>query len=85
MIFCTKLKKEGEAIDFQPFPDALGKKIIENISKEAWGMWIKHQTMLINEKSLCLSDKKARIYLKNEMEKYLFGGNYEKVKGYIPQ
>ena len=46
---CVKLGTESEALDFQPLPGELGKRIFDSVSKEAWQNWLKHQTMLINE------------------------------------
>ncbi len=34
-VFCARLKKEGEGLDFQLYPGELGKRIFDNISKEA--------------------------------------------------
>lgn len=84
MVFCVKLQKEAPAMSFAPVPGELGQKIIENISAQGWQLWIKHQTMLINEKHLSLADPEARKYLTGEMEKFLFGGDYDKVEGYVP-
>jgi Fe-S cluster biosynthesis and repair protein YggX len=33
---CVKLGKEAEGLDFPPYPGELGKRIYENVSKEAW-------------------------------------------------
>ena len=52
MVFCQKLQKEAAPMSFAPVPGELGQRILENISQEAWQQWIKHQTMLINEKHL---------------------------------
>jgi len=84
VVYCEKLKKEGEALPFPPVPGELGQRIMQHICKEAWDMWIKHQTMLINEKHLSLADPEARKYLTGEMEKFLFGGDYDQVEGYVP-
>ena len=46
---CVKLGKELDGLDFPPYPGPLGKRIYENVSKEAWAGWLKHQTMLVNE------------------------------------
>jgi len=46
---------------------------------------MKHQTMLINEKHLSLADAESRQYLKSEMEKFLFGGDYDQIEGYVPE
>ncbi len=85
MIFCQKLQKQAEPMAFAPVPGELGQRILDNISNEAWQSWIKHQTMLINEKHLSLADPEARRYLTGEMEKFLFGGDYDEIEGYIPQ
>ena len=61
-------------LDFAPYPGELGKRIFENVSKEAWAGWLKHQTMLINENRLGLADPRARKYLAEQMEKVLFQG-----------
>ena len=46
-VHCIKLDKEAEGLDFPPYPGELGKKIYENVSKEAWQAWIRLQTMLV--------------------------------------
>lgn len=71
-IFCSKLKQEAEALDAAPFPGPLGKRIFEQVSKQAWDMWLSHQTILINEYRLSLIDPQARHFLHQEMEKYFF-------------
>jgi Fe-S cluster biosynthesis and repair protein YggX len=52
MVQCIKLGREAEGLDFPPYPGELGKRIYENVSKEAWQAWLKHQTMLVNENRL---------------------------------
>lgn len=81
---CTYLKKEGEGLDFAPYPGELGKRIYQNISKEAWALWMKHQTMLVNENRLNLADLRARQYLARQMEQFFFGEGAEAVAGYVP-
>jgi Fe-S cluster biosynthesis and repair protein YggX len=85
LIFCLKLKKEAESLPHAPYPGALGKKIHENISAEAWLAWLSHQTMLINEHRLSMLDVHARDFLRQEMEKFLFGTGSEKPPGYTPE
>lgn len=83
IIYCLKLNKEAEGLDFAPYPGELGKKIYDNISKEAWQQWMNHQTMLINEYRLSLIDPKAREFLAKEMEKFLFGDGSAKPSGFV--
>lgn len=85
MVHCVKLGKEAEGLDFVPYPGELGQKIYQSISKEAWAMWVKHQTMLINENRLSAIDPKARQYLAQEMEKFLFGEGSAAPEGYVPE
>jgi len=59
---CAKLEKQGEGLDFAPYPGELGQRIYESISKEAWQMWMNHQTMLINERQLSMIDPESREY-----------------------
>ena len=60
MVQCIKLNKEAEGMDFAPLPGELGKKIWNQVSKEAWAAWLKQQTMLINENRLNMADPRAR-------------------------
>lgn len=81
---CVYLKKESEGLDFPTYPGELGKRIYDNVSKEAWALWLRHQTMLVNENRLNLADQRARQYLSRQMEQFLFGGNADKPAGYVP-
>lgn len=72
MVFCQKLNKEAQALPRAPYPGELGQRILENISQEAWSLWLGHQTMLINEYRLSLIDPKSREFLEKEMIKFLF-------------
>jgi Fe-S cluster biosynthesis and repair protein YggX len=81
---CSYLKKPGEGLDFAPYPGELGKRIYNEISKEAWQLWLKHQTMLVNENRLNLADLRARQYLARQMERFFFGEGAEQPAGYVP-
>lgn len=85
MVNCVVLKKEAEGLDKAPYPGELGQRILENASKEAWGMWMKQQTMLMNENKLSPIDPKHRQFLLDEMEKFFFGEGSAKVEGYTPE
>ena len=75
MVHCVKLGKEAEGLP-KPPPGlgALGQRVYEQVSKQAWQEWLAHQTRLINEYRLVLSEAKARKFLTEEMEKFFFGG-----------
>ena len=72
-VTCIKLNREAEGLVAPPYPGELGVRIYENVSKEAWQMWLTHQTMLINEYRLTPFEAKARAFLEEEMEKFFFG------------
>ncbi|MFN9122309.1 MAG: oxidative damage protection protein, partial [bacterium] len=46
---CIKLGRESEGLDFPPYPGALGHRIFDSVSKEAWQFWLEHQKRLVNE------------------------------------
>ena len=81
---CVYLKREAEGLDFSVYPGELGKRIYDNVSKEAFEAWKKHQTMLVNENRLNLADVRARQYLARQMESFFFGGGAEQPAGYVP-
>lgn len=83
-VFCEKLQREAEGLDFAPWPGELGQRVYARISKEAWSQWLAHQTMLINENRLSPLDPKTRSFIAAEMEKFLFGEGSEKPQGYVP-
>ena len=84
MVQCIKLGTEAEGLDRAPYPGELGKRIFDNVSKQAWADWIRHQTMLVNENRLNLADARARQYLARQMENHFFGGGADAAQGYVP-
>ena len=84
MVKCVKLGREAEGLDFAPYPGELGKRIFENVSKQAWKQWLELQKMLVNENRLNLADKKARDYLAQQMDKHFFGEGADTAQGYVP-
>ena len=81
---CIKLGKQAEGLDFAPYPGALGQRIFENVSKEAWQQWLALQTMIINERHLSPMNPEDRKLLEGEMEKHFFGEGAERPAGYVP-
>lgn len=85
LVHCIKLKREAEGLDFPPQPGALGQRVFENVSKQAWKEWLEQQKRLINEYRLNLMDPQARKYLSEQMEKYFFGAGAAEAEGYVPK
>ncbi len=84
-VFCVYLQKQAQGLDFQLYPGELGKKIFDNISKEAFALWQAKQTMLINEKKLNMMNLEHRKLLEDNMQQFLFEGQDVTVEGYVPQ
>lgn len=83
MVQCVKLGKQAEGLDAATYPGELGQRIFEHVSKEAWQLWMRHQTMLINEHRISPVDPKARKFLEEEMEKFFFGGGSDLPGGFV--
>ena len=73
-VFCVKFQKELQGLDEVPFEGhPLGQKIYDNVSKEAWKLWVEHMKMLMNEYRLNLGTKEAQEFLVTQMDQYFFG------------
>ncbi len=82
-VFCRKYQQDMEGLDRPPYPGPKGQELFENVSKQAWQEWLKHQTMLINEKQLNMMDANARAYLGEQLDKFLSGEDYDRAEGYV--
>jgi Fe-S cluster biosynthesis and repair protein YggX len=80
---CVKLGREAEGLERPPYPGELGQRIYQNVSKEAWQLWLRQQTILINEHRISPVDPQARRFLETEMEKFFFGGGSDLPGGFV--
>jgi Fe-S cluster biosynthesis and repair protein YggX len=84
-VFCVKFQKEMPGLDEIPFEgDPLGERIFENVSKEAWKMWLERMKMIMNEYRLNLGTAEAQDFLLKQMEDYFFGDGAALPPGYVP-
>ena len=83
-VMCRKYKQELPGLAQPPFPGPKGQDVYDNVSQKAWQEWMSHQTMLINEKQLNLMDNGTRVYLGEQMTKFLSGEDYDAAEGYVP-
>ena len=83
-IRCVKLGQEAEGLDKPPFKGELGQKVFDNVSREAWRMWLEHSKMIINEYRLDLVSPEAQNLLRDQMEKFFFGEGAALPPGYVP-
>jgi len=84
-VFCAKFQREMEGLDEIPFEGhPLGQKIYDNISKEAWKMWVEHMKMLMNEYRLNLGTTQAQEFLIQQMDGYFFGEGAALPPDFVP-
>ena len=81
-VFCKKFKEELPALKIPPMPGQKGQDLLLSISQKAWDEWKSHQTTLINEKRLDMSNADSRLWLMNQMDKYFNNEDYEKDSGF---
>jgi Fe-S cluster biosynthesis and repair protein YggX len=83
-VFCVKLRKELPGLDEVPFDGhPLGQRIYDNVSKEAWRMWVEQMKMIMNEYRLNLGTPEAQEFLLKQMEEYFFGEGAAHPPGYV--
>ena len=85
-VFCVKLQKELPGLDEIPFDGhPLGKRIYENVSKEAWRGWVEHMKMIMNEYRLNLGTREAQEFLIKQMDDYFFGEGAGLPPDFVPE
>jgi Fe-S cluster biosynthesis and repair protein YggX len=84
-VFCVKFQREMPGLDEVPFDShPLGQRIYENVSKEAWKLWLEHMKMIMNEYRLNLGTQEAQEFILKQMEDYFFGEGSQFPPGYVP-
>jgi Fe-S cluster biosynthesis and repair protein YggX len=85
MVQCSKLNKQLPGLDYPPFKGELGIRIYQEISAEAWKLWLGHATMVINENRLNPAEPAAQKILREQLDKFLFGPGAAAPAGYKPK
>ena len=85
MVKCAKLGKELPGMAFKPWNNELGQRIYDNISQDAWKMWLEHFKMIMNEYRLAGGSEQANQILFDQAEKYFFGEGAQLPPDYKPQ
>jgi len=85
-VFCVKFQREMPGMDEIPFEGhPIGQKIYDNVSKEAWKMWMEHMKMLMNEYRLNLATTESQEFLIKQMDDYFFGEGSALPPDFVPQ
>ena len=84
MVQCVKLNQELPGLDEPPFSNALGQRIFENVSQDAWKMWVEYLKMMMNEYRLNLADRETQKTIQKQMEQYFFGEGSAPPPNFVP-
>jgi Fe-S cluster biosynthesis and repair protein YggX len=72
-VFCARLQKNLPGLDKAPWPGALGQRIYDNVSAQAWKQWEDRMKMILNEYRLRPWEKEAQELVAKHMEEFFFG------------
>lgn len=84
-VHCIKLGREAEGLEKPPIKGPVGQKVFDNVSKQAWTMWLEHSKMLINEFRLDLTSEQGQQIWFTEMEKYFWGEGSAAPPEFVPE
>src|SRR5690242_4526001 len=84
MVDCVKFGKRMPGLDEPPFDGEFGQQIYDNVSPEAWKLWIEYQKMVINEYRLNPATREAQEILIKQMDQFFFGEGAQLPPGYVP-
>jgi Fe-S cluster biosynthesis and repair protein YggX len=97
MVQCVKLGRQLPGIDAETIEgeialdmvESVGSKelrqrVYENVSMEAWKMWLEVLKMIINEYRLNVMDEESNEIIRAQMEQFFFGEGAQLPPGYVP-
>lgn len=84
MVKCVKLQKELPGLDEPPWSGELGQRIYDNVSEQAWQLWLEHLKMILNEYRLNPATREAQEIIAKQMEDFFFGEGAALPPGYVP-
>ncbi len=85
MVKCVKFGREMPGLDRIPWKGEIGKRVYENVSKEAWKLWLEHSKMVMNEYRLNPLDPNSQKIMEEQLEQFFFGEGAKLPEGYVPQ
>lgn len=69
---------------FKPFDNDLGQRIFDEVSFDAWKMWLEHSKMIVNEYRLDLTSERAHELLLEQCEAFFFGEGAQLPPDFVP-
>ena len=82
-VHCVKFDRDLPGLDRPPWKGELGKRVYENVSKDAWKLWIEHSKMVMNEYRLNPLDPSSQKIMEEQMEQFVFGEGAKLPEGYV--
>jgi Fe-S cluster biosynthesis and repair protein YggX len=82
MVNCVKLGRELPGLERLPFGGALGQRIFNEVSAEAYRLWPAQATLVMNHYGLSMGDPQAQQILMQQMEEFFFGDNARMPEGW---
>ena len=84
LIKCIKLGQELPGIMYKPFNNELGQRIYDNVSQQAWMMWLEYSTRIVNEFHLDPGSAEGQKLLLEQAEEFFFGSGGQPPPDYVP-
>ena len=84
MVHCVKFDKDLPGLDRVPWKGELGKRVYENVSKDAWKRGVEYSKMVMNEYRLNPLDPNSQKIMEEQMEQFFFGEGAKLPEGYVP-
>ena len=85
MVMCVKFGRELPGLDRIPWKGEIGKRVYDNVSQDAWKLWIEHSKMIMNEYRLNPLDPNSQKIMEEQLEAFFFGEGAKLPEGYVPQ
>lgn len=70
IVHCKKLGKDLPGLAKPPYKNELGQKIYNEVSKEAWDMWIKDSVKFINTYRVDLTSQQGQQFMFDQASIY---------------
>lgn len=83
IVHCVKFDKDLPGLDRVPWKGEIGKRVYDNVSKDAWKLWIEHSKMVMNEYRLNPLDPNSMKIMEEQMEQFFFGAGAKLPEGYV--
>ena len=84
IVKCVKLGQELPGIGYKPFNNELGQRIYDNVSQQAWMMWVEFSKKIVNEYRLDLTSPNGQSTLLEQAERFFFGDGGQTPPEFIP-